>query len=76
MINRGMVPDPRPLPKPWREGNPLTKGPYLVVDKINHTRSVAHFSPTIGWCVLGRWLGKDAVVCWSNLPEVPERIEW
>jgi hypothetical protein len=76
MINRGMVPDPRPLPKPWRDGEPPTRGRYLVIDRINRSQSVAQWHPRLGWCVLGRWLGRDAVLCWAALPDDPpiERV--
>ena len=58
---------------PWRTGSPSHKGDYIVVDKSYRFLSVAYYSPELGWCINGRWLGHDAVELWQDAPPIPER---
>lgn len=74
MINRGRVPDPKPLPRPWKTGEPPCRGDYLVVDGWL-SRTVGAWTPEQGWCIRGRWLGHEAAACWCELPTIPESIK-
>lgn len=73
MINRGRVPEDRPLPRPWQTGAPPRPGDYLVVDGWLG-RAVGTWVNPYGWCIRGRYLGKDGALCWSELPDVPAQF--
>lgn len=62
----------------WSTHQPPRQGEYLVVDAW-HKREVATWRLDLGWCVRGKWVGKDGVEAWMELPDVPafaERERW
>lgn len=58
----------------WHTDRPHHTGEYLVVDTWTK-REVAHYRTDIGWCVRGKWVGHDGVLCWSeDLPAIPAHL--
>lgn len=59
----------------WRTGQPHHPGEYLAVDTWLK-REVARWHPQHGWCVRGKWVGHDGVLCWTDdLPEIPAHLQ-
>lgn len=62
----------------WHFDAPPTRaGSYLVVD-IWRAMEVGQWLPEIGWCIRGKWVGKDGALCWTETPAMPElpKPEW
>jgi hypothetical protein len=58
----------------WKNGVPELIDDYLIVDRIYRMRKIGHWRPELGWEINGRWLGKDAALCWRELPKIPSEI--
>jgi hypothetical protein len=58
----------------WRTGNP-PKGEYIVITRGYELMAMGYYRPDMGWCINGRWLGHNAVICWHEPPAMPKNLE-